>query len=214
MPCNCRQGTGAHDHLGDNFMRDGVFGVGVPLNNSIDLPFLQIWNARTCSEDARRIFDPLTENNNDPLCSDDDPELLMFIPLSSVCRIRGISIVGPNTDFSPSQVKLFANPPEVHGFASVRRLVPQEEIQLAQVSSDDKIIYRLNPKFSSVSTLVLLFEHSFNDTETHLLRIELFGEDSGRPTAQRVVTNVVYEGMANPADHKSAEEHKRFFAVQ
>lgn len=196
-------------------MRDGAFGVGAPLNSCIDLPFVQLWNAQSTAEEARRLFDPQQENNNEPICSDADPELLFFIPLSSVCRLKGISIIGPASDYAPSNVKVFANPPEVRGFDSVRRLRPQEEIALAQVAADDRIVYRLNAtKFAAVSALTLFFDHSFGEEETHLLRVELLGENLGRPTAQQVATNVVYEGRPNPADHAVEEEKREFFTIQ
>lgn len=211
--CNCRQGTGLHDHLGDDFMRDSVFGIGSPLNQCVGLNSIQQWNARTAIEAARCVFDPDHPANHDPLCSDEDPELLLFVPLSSVCQIKGISILGTTDDFAPSQVKIFVNPTEVRGFDSVRRLLPQEDIPLALTSADDRVVYRVNAtKFASVNSLAIFFDHSFSDDETHLLRIELFGENTGRPTAQGVVTNVVYEGRANPADHPVEDEKRNFFA--
>ncbi|KEG12370.1 putative PITH domain-containing protein 1-like [Trypanosoma grayi] len=214
MPCNCRHGTGSHDHLRDGFAREGVLGVGSPLNEQVDLHFLQLWNARHSVSEAARVLDPSTEDNDDPICSDADPELLLLIPLKQVCRVRGVSILGTNDDFAPSQVKLFCNPTDVVGFDSVRRLHPQEEIQLAQVPVGDRIVYRLNPaKFSATASLCLFFEHSFGEDETHLLRIDLFGESTGRPVHQQVATNVVYEAMANPADHKVGEEKKQTFTV-
>ncbi|CCW65262.1 unnamed protein product [Phytomonas sp. EM1] len=212
MPCNCRQEAGSHDHLGDGYLSDGLFGFGTPLNGSIDLPFIQIWNARSSSEEVRRVFDPEAQDNNIPLCSDQDPELLIFLPLSSICKIKGISILGPMSDFAPSQVKIFTNPAEVLGFDSVRRLKPHEEILLAQVSGEDRVVYRLNAtKFATVSSLALYFEHSFGDEETHLLRVDLFGENSGRPSTQQVAKNVVYESRANPADHPVLETQNLFF---
>lgn len=196
-------------------MRDGALTIGVPLNTSIDLNFVQQWNARTSIEQARKVFDPSEADNAEPLCSDDDPELLLFVPLSSVCRVKGLSIVGPTNDNAPSKVKIFVNPTEVLGFDSVRRLLPQEEIHLAQTLADDRVVYRVNAaKFASVRSLAVFFEHSFSDVETHLLRIELFGENTGKPTTQGVATNVVYEGRANPADHPVEDEHHTFFAIQ
>ncbi|CBH11620.1 hypothetical protein, conserved [Trypanosoma brucei gambiense DAL972] len=214
MPCNCRQGTGTHDHLQDGFARGGMFGVGSPLNAQVDVDLLQLWNSRNSVSEAARIFDPAKGDNDQPICSDADPELLLLIPLKEVCRIRSVSILGTNDDFAPSQVKLFCNPTSVVGFDSVRRLQHQEEIQLAQVSADDRIAYRLNPaKFSSAGCLGMLFEHSFGDDETHILRIELFGESTGRPVYQQTATNVVYEAMANPTDHNVGEELKKTFTI-
>ncbi|KAH9598038.1 PITH domain [Trypanosoma melophagium] len=215
MPCNCRHGTGSHDHLQDGFLHGGVFGVGTPLNVQIDLSFIQLWNAKQSNSEAVRILDPNNANNEEPVCSDADPELLLFIPLRQVCRIKGISILGTNDDFSPSQVKVFCNPGIIQGFDSVRNMEPQEEIQLAQLPIGDRIVYRLNAaKFSSSSNLALLFKESFGEDETHLLRIDLFGESTGRPVHQELATNIVYEAMANPADHDVSEEHGKTFVVQ
>ncbi|RNF15807.1 putative PITH domain-containing protein 1-like [Trypanosoma conorhini] len=214
MPCNCRHGTGSHDHLRDGFLQGGVLGIGSPLNEQVDLPFLQLWNARHSASEAARLFDPKMEDNQEPICSDADPELLFLVPLKQVCRVRGISILGTNDDFSPAEVKLFCNPTDVVGFDSVRRLQPQEEVQLAQVPEGDRIVYRLNPaKFSNCSSLGLFFERSFGEDETHLLRIDLFGESTGRSVHQELATNIVYEAQANPADHKVADERLKPFTV-
>lgn len=73
MPCNCRKGIGNHDHVNDGLVRDGVFGVGTCLNKVIDLPFIQLWNARNSIAEAQCVFDDAHTDNNTPLCSDDDP---------------------------------------------------------------------------------------------------------------------------------------------
>lgn len=208
MPCNCRQGIGNHDHMGDGFARDGAFGVGTPINDCVDLNSIQIWNSINTSEEAQRLFDPNQTENSIPICSDDDPELLVVAPLSSVCRIRGVAIQGPYSGYAPKQVKIFANQPDICGFDSVRRFRPQEELQLGQTSSDDRIVYRLNAmKFSSVSCLAFFFENSFNEEETHLFRIELFGENTGVSTNPKLATNISYELRPNPADHRTREDH-------
>lgn len=69
-------------------------------------------------------------------------------------------------------------------------------------------------RFASVSTLALYFEHSFNDLETHVLRVELYGEDTGISTTRKVATNVVYEARANPADHRTKEDTTQTYTVQ
>ncbi|EPY24476.1 hypothetical protein STCU_07161 [Strigomonas culicis] len=207
MPCNCGRNVGLHNHLGDVGMREGGFGIGTPLNNCVDLAFIQLWNSKNTPNEAERIFSPKTPDNNDPISSDGDPELLILVPLSAVCRIKGVSILGPVSSAAPSKVKIFANPVEVSGFDSIRRLIPQEEIELSQLGGDDRIVYKLNPvKFLNVSRLVFFFEHSFDEEETEVLRIDLFGENSGKPTHDQVATNLVYEGRPNPADHQEVEE--------
>lgn len=215
MPCNCRQGTGLHDHLGDQFASEGIFGIGAPINEAIDLSGIQVWNCKCKASEVGRIFSPATLSNGDPVCSDGDPELLMYVPFSTVCRVRGISIVGTTDDFAPSQVKIFVNPVDVSGFDSVRRLRPHEEIQLAYGLADDRVVYRVNPgKFASTSSLVFFFDESFGNDESHLLRIDLFGENTGKTTQQKVATNIVYELRGNPADHPTSEDTQKFFSVQ
>ncbi|KAG8343699.1 PITH domain [Trypanosoma vivax] len=214
MPCNCRQGIGSHDHLGDGFASEGTFGVGTLLNARVDLPHLQVWNARQSVSEVARLFDVKQMDNLEPICSDADPELLLLVPLKEVCRVKAIAIVGTNDNFAPSEVKLFCNPTDVSGFDSVRRLRPQEELMLAQVSAGDRVVYRLNPaKFYASSSIGIFFEHSFGEEETHLLRIDLFGESSGRSVQQQTATNIVYEAMANPADHNVVEESRKVFTV-
>ena len=215
MPCNCRQGTALHNHLEDQLSSDGVFGLGAPINDAVDLTALQVWNCKNSAEEAQRVFNPNMGDNMLPICSDDDQELLVFAPLSSVCRIKGLSITGPANDCAPSRVKIFVNVGDITGFGSVERLVPQEQLQLADGSSEDRIVYRVNPgKFSSVSSLTFFFDESFNNNETDVLRIELFGESTGKSTHQQVATNIVYESRGNPADHRTTEDKKALFEVQ
>lgn len=215
MPCNCRQGTALHNHLGDQLSGDGVFGLGAPINDAVDLTALQVWNCKNSAEEAGRVFNPNMGDNSLPICSDDDQELLIFAPLNSVCRVKGLTIAGPANDNAPSRVKIFVNIGEITGFGSVQRLVPQEQLQLADGGSEDRIVYRVNPgKFSSVSSLTFFFDESFNGDKTDVLRIELFGENTGKSTQQQVATNIVYEGRGNPADHRTAEDKKSLFEVR
>ncbi|KPA75843.1 hypothetical protein ABB37_08355 [Leptomonas pyrrhocoris] len=215
MPCNCRQGTALHNHLGDALSSEGVFGLGAPINEAVDLTALQVWNCKNSAEEAGRIFNPNTSDNSLPICSDDDQELLIFAPLNSLCRVKGLTITGPANDCAPSRVKIFVNTGNITGFDSVQRLAPQEMLQLAEGGSEDRIVYRVNPgKFASVSSLAFLFDESFNGEETDVLRIELFGENSGKSTQQQVATNIVYEGRGNPADHRVTEEKNALFEVR
>lgn len=215
MPCNCRQGTALHNHLGDQLSSEGVFGIGVPINEAVDLAALQVWNCKNSAQEAGRLFHPSLGDNTVPICSDDDQELLIFAPLSSVCRVKGLTISAPASECAPSRLKIFVNMVDITGFSSVQRLVPQEQLQLADGGSEDRIVYRVNPgKFSSVSSLTFFFDESFNNDETDVLRIELFGENTGKSTQQQVATNIVYEGRGNPADHQTAEEKGNLYEVR
>lgn len=215
MPCNCRQGTALHNHLDDQLSSEGVFGIGAPINEAVDLTALQVWNCKNTAEEAGRLFNPSMADNTLPICSDDDQELLIFAPLSSVCRIKGLTVTAPASDNAPSRVKIFVNIAEITGFGSVQRLVPQEQLQLADGGSEDRIVYRVNPgKFSAVSSLTFFFDESFGGDESDVLRIELFGENTGKSTQQQVATNIVYEGRGNPADHRTAEDKKALFEVR
>ncbi|KAG5484821.1 hypothetical protein LSCM4_07590 [Leishmania orientalis] len=215
MPCNCRQGTALHSHVGDQLVSEGVFGLGTPINDAVDLSALQLWNSRNTPAEAGRLFDVNQSSNEDPICSDDDQDLLISAPLLSVCRIKGISVVAPAGDTAPSRVKIFVNLVNVAGFSSVQRLVPQEQLQLSDGGCEDRIVYRVNAaKFSSVSSLTFFFDESYNGSETKVLRIELYGEKTGKSTQQQVATNIVYEARGNPADHRSSEEKKSLFEVR
>lgn len=214
MPCNCRPGIGSHDHLGDGFARDGAFGVGEPLNGCVNLERIQIWNSLNSRHDAQKLFDPKEAENSCTISSDGDPEVLIQVPLSSVCRIRGMVIKGPLSGFAPKHVKIYVNKPDISGFDSIRRFQAQEELELSQSSHEDVIIYKMNPtKFLSVGCLTFFFDRSFNDELTHLLRIELFGDDLGIATNPKVATNIIYELRGNPADHKTNEEARHFVSV-
>lgn len=215
MPCNCRQGTALHSHLDDQLASEGVFGLGAPINEAVDLSAIEVWNCRDTADEAGRLFDVSKAENNVPVRSDDDPEFLIQAPLTSVCRVKGVSIRTPPGESAASRVKVFVNLVNVTGFGSVQRLVPQEQLQLADGGCEERVVYRVNPgKFSAVSSLTFLFDESYGGDETAVLRIELFGENTGKPTRQQVATNIVYEGRGNPADHRVAEDKKALFEVQ
>ncbi len=217
MPCNCRHGVGPHDHLGESSLRSSGLGpVDVPLNNFIDLQKVQVWNCKQSAHEAAAIVDPNTRGDGGGdffVESDADQELLMHIPLTEFVRLRGVCIRGPvSCSSSPAHVKLYANCRDVSGFDSIRRARSDQELLLAaNISSDDEIIYRLDGlRFSNVSTLVLFFDENFGAETTQVMRIELIGMSTRQPVNRPLATNVVYESMANPADHRAAADDRTF----
>ena len=216
MPCQCRQGVGPHDHLGESSLRlDGLGSVDTPLNHLIDLHKIQCWNCKQSAHELAAIVDPNTRTENEDFAveSDADEELLVLFALTEFVRLRGICIRGPvSSSHAPSRVKLYANRSDVTGFDAVRRGRPDQELQLAaNASRSDEIIYRLDGlKFGNVSTLVLLFDETYGAETTQVMRIELIGTSTRQPVNRPLATNVVYESMANPADHKTAADDQKF----
>lgn len=210
MPCNCRRGTGPHDHVTDGvFSRDGAFGVGQPLNGHINKLSLQVWNVQAGADVVHAtLFSLARDEIALPFVSSDaDPEVLLHIPFHEIVKVRGVLISGTNDAFAPSSVKLYVNAMDVDGFGSVERLLPEESISLACTSAEDAIVYRINPaKFQNVSSITVLVPDSFGEDATHLCRIEFYGESTSQPVNRPLATNIVYESMANPADHKVIEE--------
>jgi hypothetical protein len=210
MPCNCRRGTGPHDHVTDGvFAREGAFGVGQLLNGHIHALALQAWNVQQPVHLVHSTLFATTRDEASPafIASDADPEVLLFVPFHEIVKIRGVLISGTNDASAPGSIKIFVNARDVNGFESVERLQPEETIMLACTSAEDAVVYRINPaKFQNVACVALLVPESFGDEETHLCRIEFYGESTGQPVNRPLATNVVYESMANPADHKVIEE--------
>ena len=122
-----------------------------------------------------------------------------------VCLLPELLFLGTGDAFSPSRVKIMINPKDAHtaGFSAVRRLECDENICLANSSEADAVIYRTSQlRFSSVSSLALWVDESIGGTEeTHLTRVEFFGESTKVPTQRQAVPGVVYEARGNPADH-------------
>jgi hypothetical protein len=191
------------------FARDGGLGVGQLLNSHINKLALQCWNVRSSADVVHStLFAPNRDDATAPfVASDADPEILLHIPFHEVLRIRGILILGTNDSFAASSVKLFVNAMDISGFDSVERLTPEESLILANSSMEDAVVYRINPaKFQSVASVTMLFPDSFGEEETHLCRIEFYGESTSQPVNRPVATNVVYESLGNPADHKVLED--------
>jgi hypothetical protein len=137
--------------------------------------------------------------------SDTDQEFLIVLRFREVVRVRGLLFLGTGDAFSPSRVKIMINPKDAHtaGFSAVRRLECDENICLANSSEADAVIYRTSQlRFSSVSSLALWVDESIGGTEeTHLTRVEFFGESTKVPTQRQAVPGVVYEARGNPVDH-------------
>lgn len=190
--------------------------MGQLLNGLINKASLQSWNVQN-SVDAvyATVLSPQQdESATQFISSDADPEILLNIPFHEVLKIRGILVLGTNDAHAPSALKVYVNARDVDGFDSVERLTPDENIMLANTSMEDAIVYRINPlKFQAASSATLLFPASFGEDTTHLCRIEFYGESTMQPVHRQLATNVVYESMANPADHKVIEEGRGGMSV-
>lgn len=217
MSCRCRHAHGAHEHIVRNaeFRRVDRVHSGISLNGLIDMHKLQFWNVLQQRDEAIRVVDPaeiakVGSEAAPPIVSDADEEILMLVNFSTFVKLRGICVSGPGDAHGPSVVKLFSNRVQITGFESVNRLTPDEKVDLVQTSSEDEIIFQLNPvKFMNVSNVVLFFDKNFGDLdETMIQRIEFFGEDTGKVVDRPLATNVVYELRGNPADHPMPESEK------
>lgn len=207
MPCQCRRGTGPHDHVVDGVFATGGGSVGQLLNQHIVANQVQVWNSKQSAIEAFECaLSPTSPSSSRCLSSDADAELLIHIPFNEILRIRGVVVQGTNDSYAPALCKLLCNRGEIHGFDSVERLQPDEVLTLANTSASDAVVYRINPiKFQNVECLTMFFTESFGEDETRVAYIQFYGESTGQPRERQLATNVVYEAMANPADHKILE---------
>ena len=230
MPCNCADLSRTHEHITRHTGGDPTAAQHVSLNSLIDLGAACFFNVQEPRAIAVRVMDPAFLNNSgaaasasnappldgEGITSDADEEVLITIAFSDFVRLRGVSIVGPGDSQSPAAVKLFANRGgDVSGFDSVRRLVPDQSMGLANGAAATDLLYLVDPhKFGNVSTLALLIDANYGADETRLLRLEFFGESTGQPVAKQLASNVVYDSGRNPADYREYVEDAKGRAQQ
>ena len=159
--------------------------------------------------------------------SEDGGDLLFHLPMHEYIALKAIGIMGLGQGLCPDRARLYANRTDVRGFDTLRRILVDEEVFIAQTDVAEDVVYVLNKPlvFNSCKALTILLtkegagaggrggggggaaanvvEEQDSDAsrmKSSVGRILLFGESSGRIVNPKMVGVVVYELRPNPAD--------------
>ncbi|RZC37413.1 PITH domain-containing protein CG6153, partial [Asbolus verrucosus] len=178
-------------------------GVEYSLYTKIDKNNLQCLN-EAVEGSGKTIFKPWEERLNFETFveSDADEELLFNIPFTGNVKLKGIIIIGEDSNTHPSKIRLFKNRPAMT-FDDATSVADQEfQLHIDNLGTLEyatKIV-----TFNSVHHLTLHFPSNFGDETTRIYYIGLRGEYS--QAHHHGVTICTYEARPNISDHKNPLE--------
>ncbi|KAJ3654058.1 hypothetical protein Zmor_013272 [Zophobas morio] len=189
---------------GDHQHRDTPeMGIEYSLYTKINKDNLECLN-EAVEGSGKTVFKPWEERMNFDLFvdSDADEELLFNIPFTGNVKLKGIIIIGEDSDTHPSKIRMFKNRPSMT-FDDVGATADQE-FQL-HVDNQGTLEYATKiVTFNSVHHLTLHFPSNFGAETTRIYYIGLRGEYS--EAHHHGVTICTYEARPNVSDHKNPLE--------
>ncbi|KAB0797426.1 hypothetical protein PPYR_08420 [Photinus pyralis] len=142
--------------------------------------------------------------------SDADEELLFNIPFTGNIKLKGIIVVGEDSDSHPSKMRLYKNRPHMT-FDDVR-IPADQEFDLHTDSSGTLEYATKIVLFSSVHHLSIHFPSNFGGDQTRVYYIGLKGEFT--EAHRHGVTICTYEARPNVYDHKNPLEDNVSHQIQ
>jgi hypothetical protein len=186
---------------GDHQHRDTPeMGVEYSLYTKINKENLECLN-EAVEGSGKTVFKPWEERLNFEVFveSDADEELLFNIPFTGNVKLKGIIVIGEDSDTHPSRIRLFKNRPSMT-FDDVTAAADQEfqlhVDNLGTLEYATKIV-----TFNNVHHLTLHFPSNFGAESTRIYYIGLRGEYS--EAHHHGVTICTYEAKPNISDHKN-----------
>ncbi|KAM9321659.1 PITH domain-containing protein 1 [Gastrophryne carolinensis] len=177
-------------------------GVEYGLYQKIDLQKLQCLN-ESREGSGRSVFRAWEEREDRSrfVESDDDEELLFNIPFTGNVKLKGIIVIGEDSDAHPSEMRLFKNIPQM-SFDDARR--EADQVFNLNIDTTGELEYPTKiARFSNVSHLSIHISKNFGAENTKIFYIGLRGEWTEAHRHEVTICN--YEAAANPADHKISQ---------
>merc|ERR1711920_312104 len=137
--------------------------------------------------------------------SDEDPELIVFVPFTCDVKIKSIAVVGGADGAGPSRMRVWTNRDDID-FGSAESVKPLQEWSLADNFNGALEYPTRYTKFQGVNTVTLHFPQSFSGDKLTLHYIGFKGEATGNRREE--MCTFVYESRAQPKDHKAPAEAK------
>lgn len=176
---------------------------GASLFSAIDLPRVSCLNEavpgscrgvlRPLAERARRDVPPLRSQPG-------DADLLLVLPLTSVCRVKSLCVSGADDGTAPARARVWVNRPDL-GWAEADAAPPTQELELPVDAAADAWHPLRAARFGAVSSLTLLLRGTHagdGDSDACVYFIGLKGVSTG---LTRRVVEAVYETRPQLSDH-------------
>ncbi|RKP39774.1 galactose-binding domain-like protein [Dimargaris cristalligena] len=191
-----------HDHSHDlePALKDSLY-------SKIDIDNVRGYNESDTGA-AKGIIKPWHQRKERTPCleSDCDEQLIVFIPLTGMAKIKSILLIGGPGAQSPAKLKVFINSDDID-FDNVEDRTCTQEWDLIEDSGKDVVEYHTRiTKFGNVRSLTLYFPENFGEDTTRLQYIGLTGEWT-ELRDEPLLT--VYELKPNMADHKVPGDESR-----
>ncbi|KAM8976647.1 PITH domain-containing protein 1 [Pelodytes ibericus] len=199
----------AHGHSHDGGCSCGAEGADAPergleyaLFRRIDLDKLECLNEKS-EGSGKSVFRAWEDRGDRSLFveSDDDEELLFNIPFTGSVKLKGIILIGEDSDSHPAEMRLFKNIPHM-SFDDVGREADQVFSLNIDVAGELEYATKI-ARFSNVSHLTIHISKNFGAENTKIYYIGLRGEWTEARRHEVTICN--YESAANPADHKVSQ---------
>ncbi|XP_018420019.1 PREDICTED: PITH domain-containing protein 1 [Nanorana parkeri] len=177
-------------------------GLEYGLYRKIDLVKLQCLN-ESAEGSGKTVFRAWEERGDRSrfVESDDDEELLFNIPFTGNVKLKGIIVIGEDSDAHPSELRLFKNIPQM-SFDDAGR--EADQVFSLNIDTTGELEYQTKiSRFSNVSHLSIHISKNFGAENTKIFYIGLRGEWSEAHRHEVTICN--YESAANPADHKVSQ---------
>ncbi|KAM4794977.1 PITH domain-containing protein 1 [Rhinophrynus dorsalis] len=174
-------------------------GLEYGLYRKIDLNKLQCLN-ESLEGSGKSVFRAWEERNDRSrfVESDDDEELLFNIPFTGNVKLKGIILIGEDSDAHPAEMRLFKNIPHM-SFDDTGREADQVFNLNIDVTGELEYPTKIS-RFSNVSHLSIHISKNFGAENTKIYYIGLRGEWAEAHRHEVTICN--YESAANPADHR------------
>jgi PITH domain len=130
------------------------------------------------ADNGFKIFKPWDQRLDTTilLSSEEDYEMIIYIPFVSCCKLTSIGLLGVGSDSDPSILKVFVNRDDVD-FDSVEDILPTQQFECSRNSGGVVPEYKTAPtKFGNVRSLTLFISSNFGAERTVLSYIGLKGE--------------------------------------
>ncbi|KAJ8960991.1 hypothetical protein NQ318_020295 [Aromia moschata] len=188
---------------GDSHQHEtGEVGIHYSLYTKINKDNLQCLN-EAVDGSGKTVFKPWEERLNFDIFvdSDADEELLFNIPFVGNVKLKGIKVIGEDSDNHPSKMRLFKNRPAMT-FDDTSAEADQEFELVRDNTGVTEYVTRV-VSFNSVHHLTLHFPSNFGAETTRIFYIGLKGEFS--EAHHHGVTICTYETRPMPEDHPAED---------
>ena len=136
------------------------------------------------SNDLNKLFTQNLDQNAIAIKSENDEQLLLFIPFKSRIKIEAIGLGLPYDETCPKTIKLFSGKKNID-FDDAETMEATKTIKIKSIpkqKNDDDVFWTKSfplklTKFRNINYLTIFIQDNYGDDISGLLKIELWGQD-------------------------------------